>query len=62
MLTCLKVIGRASDLLLAQYTHFPINVVTARRNSLVKKGFVVSDSLDLNPLTKKRVMYWKVKA
>lgn len=46
------------DLVLAQLLNLPINVVSARRNSLVKKGLIVCAGVFPSPITGRSVQFW----
>ena len=51
----------ACNLDLATHLHLPINSVTPRTNELVTRDFVEESHRAINPQTKKRVIYWRIK-
>src|SRR3990167_4677305 len=51
----------ACNMNISDYLLLPINSITPRTNELVEMGMVVESHRAINPDTKKRVIYWKVK-
>lgn len=48
-----------NDKMISHKTGMPINVVTARRNELVKQGLVVEDCKGNCPFTRKLTIFWR---
>lgn len=58
----LRKLKEATDKMLSLETGLPINVINPRRGELVKKAMVVQSYVDKCPITKRRAIFWKVRA
>lgn len=54
-------IGPCSNTMISKRLHLPINCITGRSNELRKQGLVYSPHKAQCPITKKKVMFLKVK-
>jgi len=61
VLRALRTIGPASNNMIANYLNLPINIITPRVNELRNlKKLVGYSHTGTDPITKKKVMFWKV--
>ncbi len=53
--------GSMSNTMIAAKLNLPINCITGRTNELRKKGLIINIYKGTCPITKKYVLFWKVK-
>lgn len=53
--------GPMSNTQISEKLYLPINCITGRTNELRKQKLIINSKKDICPITKKRVMFWKVK-
>lgn len=51
----------SSNTMIAEHLNLPINCITPRVNELRKDGVVMQDKKDVCPITKKIVLFWRVR-
>ena len=56
----LKNLGEADNLSIAKYLNLPINTITPRIFELRDKKMVGVSKKDISPITKRKVIFWKI--
>jgi len=57
----LEALSYATNTMLANKLHLPINQITGRTNELRKKGLVIESHRSWCPITKNKCIYWTIK-
>jgi DNA-binding MarR family transcriptional regulator len=60
VLTALREIEPATNRMVSEHSHIPINVVTPRMGELVKKGLVVEAHVNFD-VNGRRAIFWQAK-